>query len=476
MAGTGGLFKFDIGADEFTGALQVNRDLSAQPADFTLIGPGNPQDNPNSTGSNDWIGYAVHGGDINGDGRADLMAGAPNLSGDFDNTPNDDGRVFALVNTGARRLGAVDLFTDTANLEIRSRLHQQHLGQSFATNDLNGDGQRDLIIGAVGASNFDVSGTLFIFAGGASLSGTRTLSPTMQATARIRSDQATDTFGGRNALAAGQLNGVGPDDLAVGEANATVAGRANAGAVYVFFGSNSLPALWDLRVMSASLAIYGPTADANLGKVAVADANGDGKADLIARSTTTLYVFYGSLAPGVIDLATTPASLTLGGLSDGALAAGDVDGDGKADSVVGDGNRVKVFRGGPFTLMATFTGVTASALHTLDWNRDGKAESMIGEAAKERVWVVFGSAGLSGATDVAERAQWVILGENAGDQFGFSLGGGDLDADGAADLIIGSRSHSLDTRPDDDFNDAGAVYVLYFPFQRIYLPLVRKGP
>src|SRR6185503_19497614 len=69
MIGTSGLFKIDIGADEVTGVAQINRELASQPAEFTLIGPGNPVENPNSTGPSDWIGYSVTAGDINGDGR-----------------------------------------------------------------------------------------------------------------------------------------------------------------------------------------------------------------------------------------------------------------------------------------------------------------------------------------------------------------------------------------------------------------------
>ena len=93
------------------------------------------------------------------------MASAPNLSSSFSGGTNDDGRVFALYNTGVRSLGVVDLFTTTADLGS-SWLHQQHIGQSFAASDINGDNQNDLIIGGSGAANFGITGTVFIFAGG----------------------------------------------------------------------------------------------------------------------------------------------------------------------------------------------------------------------------------------------------------------------------------------------------------------------
>jgi hypothetical protein len=213
-----------------------------------------------------------------------------------------------------------------------------------------------------------------------------------------------------------------------------------------------------------------------LGRVAIADINGDGKLDLLARSETTVYVFYGPLAGGVIDLLSTPASLTIGGLGTGRLAAGDVDGDGKADIIVGDGNRVIVIRGSNGTTLATFSGVSASALLALDWNGDGKAEVVMGDVAQHKVFIANGSATASACKDVFECADTIITGENQNDQFGFSLGGGDLDGDGVPDLILGSRSHGVGDHP-KFFEDAGAIYVLYgsgHAEKKLYLPAVAK--
>ena len=390
-----------------------------------------------------------------------------------------------FTTTATRQLGVTDLYTTTADLEVRSWIHQQHIGRAFAASDINGDGYKDLIIGAIGGDNNGqpVTGTVYVFAGGPGLAGTRTLSPTMQADYRFVSSESTQSFAEANSLAAGQLDGAGPDDLVVGEVSGNAPdNRPAAGVVRVFFGSPSLPAIWDTGAISASLTIYGPAADAQFGKLALADYNGDARLDLIARSADSVYIFYGPLSAGVIDLANSTADLTIGGLSGGPLAAGDLNGDQHAEILVGDGDNVRVISGDPAVTLATFTQVTPSALQILDWNGDGNGDVVIGEHFKNRVLVLFGGSTWLSSAAADEQANWIITGEKSTDQFGYSLGSGDLDADGGQDLILGSRSHTLDDRADPHFNDAGAVYVLYGqpgtppepPFRYAYLPLMVK--
>lgn len=231
--------------------------------------------------------------------------------------------------------------------------------------------------------------------------------------------------------------------------------------VRVFIGSPSLPAIWDTGAISASLTIYGPAANAQFGRLTLADYNGDGRLDLIARSTEAVYVFYGPLSAGVIDLAATNADLTIGGLGGGPLAAGDLNSDQQAEILAGDGDNVCVFSGDPAVTLATFTHVTPSALWAVDWNGDGHGEVIISEHFKNRVLVLFGGSAWLPSADADEQADWIISGEKSTDQFGYSLSSGDLDADGGQDLILGSRTHTLNDRSDPHFYDAGAVYILY---------------
>ena len=248
----------------------------------------------------------------------------------------------------------------------------------------------------------------------------------------------------------------------MGESRATGPGnRTEAGAVFVFFGSNNLPPLWDLGTTPASLTIYGPATQSRLGYIAVGDVNGDGQPDLVARSTTTIYVFYGPRSLGTIDLATTPADATITNAADGWLAVGDVSGDGKADLVISSNTDVDIVLGGNLPASQTldqathsrFTGVTVSTLATADWNDDGKAEVMVGENFAHRAFIIFNGADQQQTVNILDRADWIVYG------VGWAFGSGDLDGDGATDLILSARTRNVDNHP-RFFEDAGAVYVL----------------
>ncbi|MDP3277758.1 MAG: FG-GAP-like repeat-containing protein [Deltaproteobacteria bacterium] len=208
---------------------------------------------------------------------------------------------------------------------------------SWATEaDFNGDGFADLVVGAPNASpsGRTNAGTVSVFMGSA---GGTAATPSVV----LQGLAAGDSFGG-SVASAGDVNGDGFADLVVGADGADPGGRSSAGTASVFAGSatgiTSTPAIV-LQGVAAGDGFGGSVAS-------VGDVNGDGFADLVVGAyraspggqsqAGTASVFAGS-ATGITS---TPAIVLQGvaafdsfGFS--VASAGDVNGDGFADLVVG---------------------------------------------------------------------------------------------------------------------------------------------
>ncbi|HKY31747.1 MAG TPA: thrombospondin type 3 repeat-containing protein [Candidatus Polarisedimenticolia bacterium] len=291
------------------------------------------------------LGTAVAGaGDVNGDGYADVAAGAPGY---------DDGIEFG---------GKVMVWHGSASGIAAAFSWGASAGSGFASfgasvdgaGDVNGDGFDDLVVGAPGyITSFFGEGRAFLYLGGASgLAVSSAWSPP--------GGQGDLRFGA-SVAGAGDIDGDGYDDLVIG-APEYDNGEADEGAVFVFMGSPSGPA------ETPSLVLEGNQAGANFGASVsgAGDVNGDGLADVIVGAPFfdngeadegRAYVHLGT--PAGLDpvpawvVESNQASARLGV---SVASAGDFNADGVADVVVGatgydgvltDEGRVYVHLGGP---------------------------------------------------------------------------------------------------------------------------------
>jgi hypothetical protein len=321
----------------------------------------------------DGSGHSVSSaGDVNGDGFADLIVGgyrAESAGGAFyegesyvvfgkaiwAGTPSLD--LATLDGTNGFRLIGIDRFDSYYGISVSS------------AGDVNGDGFGDLIVGALGAESaggvYNNEGESYVVFGKAGWAGTPTLDlATLDGTNgfRLIGADAGDYSGG-SVSSAGDVNGDGFADLIVGAFGAESAGGANQeGESYVVFGKASwagTPSL-DLATLDGAngFRLIGIDAGDGSGSVSSAgDVNGDGFADLIvgagsaksaggATGEGESYVVYGKASwAGVpsLDLASLDGSngFRLIGIDAGdysgvsVSSAGDVNGDGFADLIVG---------------------------------------------------------------------------------------------------------------------------------------------
>ncbi len=307
--------------------------------------------------------------------------------------------------------------------------------------DVNGDGIDDFIVGAPGARTGGVgAGQAWVYFGGPALDAAPDLV--------LSGESAGDQFG-TSARGCGDVNGDSYDDIVVGAPHNDAAG-SNAGRAYVYFGGPSLDAV-------ADIVISGVADNAQLGYAVAGagDVNGGGDDLLIGAPSNTgshgrAYVYFGGAAlDGVADVTLADPSNGFLGWSVGP--AGDFDGDGWDDVLVGGNTQTHafLFRGGPgFDGVAdlVFAGDSGSNRFGYglapagDVNGDGYADVIIGDmhnsagnAYAGRADVYFGGPGADGQADL------VFTGTTYYGIFGRTVaGGGDLNGDGFDDLVIGA--------------------------------------
>ena len=380
--------------------------------------------------------------------------------------------------------------------------------------DVNKDGIGDVIIGApirdLPQGRW-FAGSAYVLYGSATPTNIDLLTLTSAQGFQIEG-AGLNNWTGRSVSPAGDVNGDGFDDVALGAPYATgPAGRSLAGKGFVIFGS-AAGATVDLRNLDPQqgFAIIGANNGDQIG-VSVSgagDFNGDGFQDVVVgapemsgngqAAAGRAYVVFGSGQPDTVDLQTLTKAqgidiqgAVVGDKSGRAVSgAGDLNADGKSDILIGapfadpgsrtDAGRVYVVYGSTSPGNVNLAQLGAQEGFTIDGaapddaagravaaardiNGDGKPDVVVGAPGAGTdagsSYVVFGKAS---PTDVdlaslPSSQGFAIHGATAGDNSGNAVAGvGDVNGDGFRDVAVGAPKAAGLGR-----QNAGASYVVF---------------
>ncbi|MBK6876053.1 MAG: FG-GAP repeat protein [Ignavibacteria bacterium] len=248
----------------------------------------------------------------------------------------------------------------------------------------------------VGASDYSsYTGRAYIYFGGVAMDNTADVTMT--------GEQIGDSFG-ISVSSAGDVNGDGYSDVIVGDGRYFTSGRA-----YIYFGGVSMNNIADVTMTGEALGDFFGISVSSAG-----DVNGDGYSDVIVGASRYFpsgraYIYFGGVAMNnTADVIMTGEALG-DDFGNSVSSAGDVNGDGYSDVIVGDG---RYFTSG-------------------------------------RAYIYFGGVSMNNIADVT------MTGETTNNYFGSSVSSaGDVNGDGYSDVIVGASAALITS-------DTGRAYIYF---------------
>lgn len=383
----------------------------------------------------DQFGYQVASGDINGDGRDDVIISSPSAD------PlgrNSAGEVYIFWGTNQSEQNvSLNLNTDAADVTIYGAFSGDKLGYSVAVGSVNGDSYADFALAAPysNAENSLQAGKVYLFYGESNFPAIIDLN-SYSADHVFVGEEANDFLG--QSLLFTDLNNDNKAELIMGAPFANKQEVLNCGKVYLIWSQETYPPIINLATTDNLTYISGNSINANLGSTLVStNINNDQFQDLIIGcpgyddgalvNNGRVYVIKGrTFFPynEIITANSTYINYQIKGsfhssLLGKALAAGDVNGDGFGD-----------------LLLTDFSN----------------------EASSNKLYLLYGSNSLEGEISLssANASSTILHPSIESNKFGEKVLIANLKSDTPADIIIASPEADS-----DNGSASGLVHILY---------------